>query len=111
LVLGRVPPTKLSAELGLLDRREVFSLNVLDQVDFHHLVVRVLPDHHRYDVETGLLGGAVSSFADYDFKMRVRRTNDNRLEKPLLADASREVIQSSLGELQARVELVRLDLL
>ena len=65
-VLVRVARAKLLAELRLLDGREILALDVLDEVDLHHLVVVVVADDHRDLVQAGLLRRAVAPLADDD---------------------------------------------
>ena len=87
LVLVREAAAQLAAQLGLLDRREVLPLDVLDQVDLHDLVVGVLPHDDRHGIQPGLLGRPVAPLAHHDLVVRVGRPHQDRLEDAELPDA------------------------
>ncbi len=87
------------------------ALDVLDQVDLHHLVVAVVADDDRDLVQAGLLRRAIPALADDDLVVGVDGSNDDRLEDAVLLDTRGQVVKTALREAKAGVELVWLNAL
>ena len=78
--------TKLQQTVGLFERAQVPTLQILYQADLQHSPV-VHVDLNAGDLgQPCLLRGAVAALAGNDLKLLARRPYQNRLEHPFLLD-------------------------
>jgi hypothetical protein len=94
--------------LGLLDRREVGALDILDDGDLEALGVGKLAHQRRHDAQAGGLRGPPAALAGDDLELaRVHRgPHQDRLQDPLGAHRGRQLLE--LGLIKAAAGLVRI---
>src|SRR5260221_14776100 len=72
--------------LGLLKRRQVLALEVLDEREFDYLGIVDVAHDGRKLPEADLNGGLIPALASDNLKAIATLPHDQRLENPLLAD-------------------------
>ncbi len=72
--------------LGLLDRVEVFALEIFDQCDLQRLFVSGLDDDHRHLLQQGGPGGAQSALPGDQLELAAHLAHQQRLEHAVHLD-------------------------
>ncbi len=77
----------------LLDRVQIFALNILDQCKSHHFKIIEIANNRRDLMQLRLLRGTPAAFARDQLVPAIRnRTNDDRLNYPSLRNRCSQII-------------------
>src|SRR3546814_1799263 len=88
----------LAIGLRLLDRIEVFALDILDQRDFQRFRLVEIPDDGGDAVKLRALRRPPPAFSRDDLEPAAMGTDDDRLDHSALADAVGQFLQRALVE-------------
>src|SRR5690349_14152523 len=104
-----VPLDQLAVSFRLLDRVEIFALDVLDQRKLGSGRIVNVADERRNLVQARPLGSAPSTLAGDDLEPVVRGPHEDWLKNTALRDRIREFVDRLLVELHAGLNRARLD--
>src|SRR3546814_7163237 len=100
----------LAIGLRLLDRIEVFALDILDQRDFQRFRLVEIPDDGGDAVKLRALRRPPPAFSRDDLEPAAMGTDDDRLDHSALADAVGQFLQRALVEVAAGLFGMRLEI-
>jgi len=89
--------------LGFFDGVEILTLDVFREREFKQPVVRNIPDHDRDLHQARSLGRHQPAFACHELVSAIRRAHQNRLEHAVGPDRGRQLLETMLICLQARL--------
>ena len=108
LVLGQAELlVELPEGVGLLDRVEVFALDVLDERQLELLAIGELADDGRDPLETGQPGRLDTTLAGHDPIAVERLRDEDRLENAVIGDARRQCLEVGVLDVTARLVRIR----
>src|SRR6266542_4463099 len=90
---------------GRLERVQVLTLEVLDQGDLQHFLVRAPPpDYDRYELQASQSRCPPAPLPGYDLELISQRHHDERLNDPLFLDGVSQLPQAPGRKVSARLE-------
>jgi len=106
---------KLLISLCFLDRIEVLAMNVLNEREFEHVLIRDVTDDRRDLQQSSHLGCSPSAFSGNQLVAKAATSNDNRLYETMSSDGVRELTQplfiiSSTGLMGIRIDKIDVQL-
>src|SRR5262249_61382423 len=96
------PPVRVR----LLDRIQIFALDVLDERDREKTILRDVPRDDRYFEQAGALRGAPATLACDDLITAVHVPDDDRLNDAVGADRSRELLDFPFVDRRPRLDAI-----